>query len=159
MSEQLPAILSALPQHVSEYTREQLSPFLREKSPALLDEEITTLFKENIDGEMFIDLTDQALEKMGITTGSRMRILKLIAQGLFLFVLSSFILLHSSFSSSSFLCLFLLISPSISQNAAGFLPHLLLNQPIPFCCPLLSMIRLPLTQLCHQSASVAEVKR
>ena len=81
MSEQLPAILSALPQHVSEYTREQLSPFLREKCPALLDEEITTLFKENIDGEMFFDLTDEVLKEMGVTTGSRMTILKLIAKG------------------------------------------------------------------------------
>ena len=70
-----------MPQHVSGCTREQLGPFLRQKCPALLEKDIEKLFDENITGETFVYLTDEVLKEMGVTTGSRMTILKLIAKG------------------------------------------------------------------------------
>ena len=87
-----------LPSHLSDCTKEQLSPLILRKSPKLSEAAVAILFEQEIDGETFIRLTDDLLKEMNLTIGSRLKILNLIEEGPFFFFFSSF-QLESFFSS------------------------------------------------------------
>ena len=64
-----------------------MRPFLSTRCPSLSEEAIQILHEQEFDGETFVKLTGEVLEKLGIKMASRMKILALAQEGIVLYIL------------------------------------------------------------------------